>query len=227
MIVNREPTGGRSKGSLILGLAAVVFSAFYFASDLIELAQGGFSTAQLTLTLAAEAAIPLFIIGLYMVQRPRIGRLGLVGAVGYAYSFVFFTGTVVYALVNKTSDWSALVDRLGPWVSIHGGVMVVAGLAFGLAVIRAGVLPRWTGATLMAGVVLVAASSVLPDVAQTASAGVRDLAFVGMGASLILARRGRMPRTRSHHWARADARSTPRAPYTATTKATQVEEVTR
>jgi hypothetical protein len=51
------------------------------------------------------------------------------------------------------------------------------------------VLPRWTGAALVAGVILVAASSVLPAIAQTVSAGVRDLAFAGMGASLLGARR--------------------------------------
>ena len=83
--------------SVLVGLAAVFFSALYFASDLIELAQGGFSTAQLALTYAAEAAIPLFVIGLYAVQRPRIGRLGLVGAVGYAYSFLLHGHGVVRA----------------------------------------------------------------------------------------------------------------------------------
>jgi hypothetical protein len=40
----------------------------------------------------------------------------------------------------------------------------------------------------MAGVVLIAASSGLPDLVQTAAAGVRDLAFAGMGASLVLSR---------------------------------------
>ena len=182
---------------LIVGLAAIVFSVLYFVSDLIELAQGGFSTGQLALTYAAEAAIPLFVIGLYAVQRPRIKQLGLIGAVGYAYSFVFFTGTVVVALVNHTRDWNALVDRMGPWVGIHGAVMVLSGLAFGLAVIRAGVLPRWTGAALMAGVVLVAISSGLPDIVQTTSAGVRDLAFAAMGASLLFARRERLRRSSS------------------------------
>jgi hypothetical protein len=180
---------------MLIGLAAVVFSALYLISDLMELAQGGFSTAQLVLTYAAEAAIPLFVVGLYAVQRPRIGRLGLIGAVAYAYSFIFFTSTVVFALVNGTKDWDALNAQLGWWVTIHGVVMVIAGLAFGLAVIRAGVFPRWPGAALMAGVVLVAASSALPAVAQVASAGVRDLAFAGMGTSLLLAsRRQRVPR---------------------------------
>ncbi len=177
--------------SMLIGLAAVVFSALYFISDVIELAQGGFSTAQLALTYAAEAAIPLFVIGLYAVQRPWIGLLGLIGAVAYAYSFIFFTSTVVLALVDGTKDWDALNAQLGWWVTIHGVVMVIAGLAFGLAVIRAGVFPRWSGVALMAGVVLVAVSSALPALAQVASAGVRDLAFAVMGSSLLLAGRGR------------------------------------
>ena len=52
-----------------VGLAALVFSVIYFVSDLIELAQGGFSPLQLALTDAGEAAIPLFVLGLYAVQR--------------------------------------------------------------------------------------------------------------------------------------------------------------
>jgi hypothetical protein len=52
---------------------------------------------------------PLFVIGLYAVQRPRIGRLGLFGAMAYAYSYVFFTSTVVYALIAGTPNCTALV----------------------------------------------------------------------------------------------------------------------
>lgn len=184
-----QPTGGTPDATILVGVAAVVFSALYFVSDLVEFAQGGFSTPQLVLTYVAEAAIPLFVMGLYSVQRPRIGWLGVFGAVAYAYSFIFFSGTVVVALANRTRDWDALVAQFGPWVTFHGALMLVAGSAFGVAVIRAGVLPRWTGVMLVAGVILVGASSVLPAFAQAASAGVRDLAFAGMGASLLVARR--------------------------------------
>ena len=128
----RKPVGERPESlSLIVGLVAVAFSGLYFVSDLIELAQGGFSTPQLALTLAAEAAIPFFVLGLYALQRPQIGRLGFAGAVGYAYTFVFFTGTVLFALVTRTGTYEALVDRLGPWMTAHGALMVVAGLASG------------------------------------------------------------------------------------------------
>ena len=168
-----------------MGLATVAFTAVYFISDLIEIAQGGFSAFRLVLTYAGEAAIPLFVIGLYAVQRPRIGSLGFLGAIAYAYSYVFFTSTVVYALISETPNYKALVKVFGAWMTVHGLILLVGGIAFGLAVVRARVLPRWTGVCLMAGVLLVAAASGLPDTARTAAAAVPALAFIGMGIALL------------------------------------------
>lgn len=169
----------------LIGIAAVAFSALYFVSDLIELIRGGFSTFQLMLTYAAEAAIPLFVLGLYAVQRPQIGRLGLIGALAYAYTFVYFTSTVVYALVDHTTDWNALTNQLGAALTVHSVLMVLAGVTFGAAVIRAHVVPRWTGITLIVGMALMTVTAGLPDATRTVAAGVRDLAFAGMGASLL------------------------------------------
>lgn len=185
----------RGAVSAWVGISAIAFSGLYFASDVIEATQDGFSTPQLLLTLVAEAAIPLLVIGLWAVQRPSVGALGFVGALAYAYSYVFFTGTVVYALVTSTADFETLSDDLGILMSIHGAVMLVSGVAFGVATARARVLPRWTGWTLVAGVILVTASSFgAPTALQTASAGVRDMAFVGMGAALLTASSRRAPR---------------------------------
>lgn len=175
----------RTTRTRVVGLSALVFSTLYLLSDVIEAIQGGFSAGQLWITLVAEAAIPLFVVGLYMVQRPQIGRLGRISALAYAYSYVFFTGTVVYALVDTTPDYKTLNNDLGASLTIHGAIMVLAGLAFGCAVIRAGVLPRWTAIALMAGVVLVAISQGMPEGAQVVTAGIRDLGFAGMGAALL------------------------------------------
>jgi hypothetical protein len=177
--------GGRDAFAVLVGLVAVASSLLYFASDLLELMQGGFSTTQLTLTYAAEAAIPLFVLGLYALQLPQIGRLGLAGALAYAYAFVFFTSTVVYAIVDRTNDWTALSSRFGAWMTIHSVVMVVAGVIFGVAIVRARVLPAWTGASLILGMACMAVATAMPDAAQTAAAGVRDLAFAGMGMVLL------------------------------------------
>jgi hypothetical protein len=109
----------------------------------------------------------------------------LLGAVGYAYTFVFFTSTVVFALVQHSSDWNALTNQMGGWITVHSGLMVVTGLVFGYAVVRAGVLPRWTGALLMLGMLLMVVATALPDVVQTGAAAIRDIAFAAMGAALL------------------------------------------
>jgi hypothetical protein len=189
-----KPKGGRVGDappdlSRLVGWAAIIFSAVYFASDVIEVAQGGFSTARLVLTYIGEAAIPLFVIGLYAVQRPRIGRLGLFGAIAFAYSYVFFTTTVMYALVAGTPNYKALTKVFGAWMSVHGVIMLVGGAAFGLAVAVSRVLPRWTGICLIAGVMLVVAASGLPNLARTLAAALPAIAFTGMGVALLNSRR--------------------------------------
>lgn len=180
---------------LPVGAAALGFSLAYFVSDAIEAAQGGFSTGQLVLTLIAEAAIPFFVVGLYLVQRPRIGRLGAWGAAGYAVAYGFFVWTVIYPLIHDVPDFDALSDVFGVWMFLGGALMVVAGLAFGWATIRAGVLPRWTAVALMAGVVLVAATQGAPEGVQLVAAGVRDLGFAGMGAALLAGSSAARPAT--------------------------------
>jgi hypothetical protein len=95
----------------VIGITALIFSVLYFVSDVIEVIQGGFSVGQLWLTLAAEAAIPIFVVGLAILYRPRLGRLGQFCAWAYAYSYVVFTGTVVYALANHTKDYQTLSDQ--------------------------------------------------------------------------------------------------------------------
>lgn len=173
----------------LIGAAAVGFSTLYLVSDLIELGQGSFSTVQLALTYVSEATIPLFVIGIYAVQRPRIGWLGLLGAVGYAYAFVFFSSTVVYALLDDVPDWNALVDRMGASMTVHSVLMVASGVALGFAVRRARVLPAWTGTLLIVGMFAMVGAAVLPDVFQVAAAAVRDVALAAMGASLLASAR--------------------------------------
>lgn len=171
--------------SVAVGTAAIVSSLVYLASDVLETVQRGFSTERLTLTYLAEATIPLFVLGLWAAQRPRIGRLGLVGAATYAYVYVFFTSTVVYALVVPVRDYAAVTAAFGAWMVVHGVVMVVGGVAFGVAVVRAGVLPRWTGLCLAIGVVLVAAASGLPNFGRLLAEAVVVTAFTGMGWALL------------------------------------------
>ncbi len=177
--------GGEQRHAAITGAAALTFSLLYFLTDVVEAAQDGFSDWQLVLTLIAEAAVPFFVWGLYRCQRPRIGRLGRWSAAAYALVYLVFTGTVVYALANSSPDYDALSDDIGLWLTVPGILMVLSGIGFGVAVVRAGVLPAWTGWLLAVGVVFVAATQDAGQGGQLVAAGARAAAFAGMGAALL------------------------------------------
>jgi hypothetical protein len=75
-------------------------------------------------------------------------------------------------------------------MTVHGAVMLIAGVWFGRAVVRADVLPRWSGVALALGVVAVAGSQGAPEGLQLVAAGLRDLGVAGMGAGLLVGVRG-------------------------------------
>ncbi len=175
---------------MVVAAGAIVAPAIHSATDLLEIASG-FSTVQLTLNYMAFLAIPFAVIGLHAVQRPRAGALSLIGALLYGVSFEYFAGTATYALVRGTPDYATLLRELGGQYTVHGALMVVGGVLFGVAVVRARVLPAWTGITLVVGVFvnLLLALGALPPISQIAGTVVRNVALIGMGASL-LGRRG-------------------------------------
>ena len=92
---------------------------------------------------------------------------------------------MVYALAAGTKNWAAVTHVFGGWFTLHGAIMVAGGLAFGLAVIKAAVLPRWTAVCLMAGVVLVAAAAGMPTAVRAAAAALPQAAFIGMGVVVL------------------------------------------
>lgn len=176
--------------SRAVGALAVVASIAYWVSDAWETATGGFTDAQLLLTLVAEAAVPVFVVALIWIRRDRWGRWwrpSAVAAAGYGLAYLYFTGTVVHAMRTDTVDFAALADDLEPWMTLAGAVMVVSGVVLGLAVARSATYPRWTGCCLVIGVVLVAITTSAPAALSLVAVGLRDLAWIGMGSALAMA----------------------------------------
>lgn len=173
--------------AVLIGSAAVLFPALHTLSDVLELRSAGFSPPQLWINYVAFVGIPFVPLGLHAIQRPRTGWLSLGGALLYGAAFVFFAATTVYALVGRTRDYPTLLDELGVVYAAHGVMMVVGGLLFGWGVMRAGVLPRWTGVTLATGVLLNLLSSALrlPDLTQIAGSTVRNVALIAMGIAVL------------------------------------------
>jgi hypothetical protein len=85
---------------------------------------------------------------------------------------------------TEAEDFTALAGDLEPWMTLAGVVMVVSGVGLGVAVVRSAAYPRWTGWCLGVGVVLVAITTTAPVGLSLVAAGVRDLAWMGMGWAL-------------------------------------------
>ena len=171
---------------LVIGWIAIISPLLHILSDLLEVFGGGYTASQLWINYLAFLPIPWLMIGLYAFQRPRSSWMSLTGAVFYGTSFVFFAGTTLYALVSKTADYSTLLEELGSIYNFHGVLMVAGGILFGMAVIKAGVLPKWTGWLLILGVSLNLLFRLLafPDLSQIIGSIVRNIAFVGMGVAI-------------------------------------------
>jgi hypothetical protein len=192
----RDPTLTRSPAAsdgrwtlLAVGVAAVVVPLLYVASDALEVAQGGHTTASLVLTYLGEAPVVFYVLGLYQVQRPRIGLLGLVGAVLFGYAFVFWAGFTLHGLLTHATDLPALAADLGGWYWLHAVLQTTGGTLFAIAAWRARVLPRWSAALLLAamiGHVLLSVSG-LPESYRWVTTTAQNLAFVAMGAAVVRA----------------------------------------
>jgi hypothetical protein len=171
----------------LIGWSAIVAPALHTLTDAIEWTQGGFSTPQLWLNYAAFIPLPAILIGLYAAQRPRIGRLGLAGALAYGYAFIYFAHTTLVAISTGAPDYETLWSGLGVMYTLHGAVMAAGGMAFGWATLRAAALPRWTAVAFLAGVVLNVVLGLLPvpDLLQTLGSALRNAGLVGMGWALI------------------------------------------
>ncbi|WP_157665299.1 hypothetical protein [Cyanobium sp. NIES-981] len=155
-------------------------------SDGLEWAQGGFSPLQLGVSACAFLPIPAVMLGLYAAQRPRISAVGLLGAVGYGFAFVYFTHTALLALAIQSPDYQQLWGELGVTYTLFGVLMIGAGLAFGLATLRARVFPAWTAQLFLIGLSLnlVLALFPIPEMVQTLGSLLRNIGLLGMGWAL-------------------------------------------
>lgn len=169
----------------LIGLGAIVAPIAHSATDAMEWLNGGFTPPQLWLNYFAFLPLPAILLGLYAVQRPRITRLGLAGALLYGFAFVYFTHTTLAALAARVPDYDRLWDQLGRTYTVHGVVMLVGGGLFGWATVRARVLPAWSGWLFLTGLTinLLVGLLPLPDLLQTIGTTVRNAGLVAMGVA--------------------------------------------
>ncbi len=147
--------------------------------------------------------------GLYARQVEKVGWLGLAGFVllslwfGLIMPFCFIEAFILPRLV--TSNPAFVVGWLGMFTgvpsqvelgilptlwNISGPMYILGPLLFGIATFRAGVLPRWAGALLAIGALLIPIGAMVPPEYQPKVALIPvGLAFVWLGYALFAERR--------------------------------------
>ncbi len=171
----------------IIAVMAIIAPLLHLVSDVMEWASGGFSRIQLLVNYLGFLPMPFLMLGLYAAQRPKIGWVGLLGAILYGASFIYFAHTTLYALEALIPNYEMLWQRLGRVYTFHGGMMVVGGLLFGFAAIKARVLWQGGGILFIVGISinLCLALVPLPDILQTVGSTIRNLGLMGMGVGLM------------------------------------------
>ncbi|MGE0190488.1 MAG: hypothetical protein AB7T63_00465 [Planctomycetota bacterium] len=178
---------GSDKLRRLVGWAAIIAPGLHSLTDVIEWVQGGFSPLQLALNYVAFLALTVLLLGLHAVQSGRAGWMSLLGALGYGFSFVYFAHTTLMALESGVPTYEDLWRHLGNAYTWQGALMVLGGVAFGIASLRARVLSRSGCALFLAGLVVNLIVALLPQPAlvQTIGTLIRNGGLIVMGCDVL------------------------------------------
>jgi hypothetical protein len=146
--------------------------------------------------------------GLYVRQAEKSGWLGLVGFLlfsawmtlvsGFSFVEAFIlprlateSPAFVAGLLGMLSSIPSQVDLgiLPTLWNISGPLYIVGPLLFGIATFRAGILPRWAGALLVLGAVLIPVGALVPPEYQSKIMIPVGLAMAWLGYALFSERR--------------------------------------
>jgi hypothetical protein len=142
--------------------------------------------------------------GMYLSQISRNGLLGLVGylllAAGYllimcsVYAAAFLLPEIAGSAAGYVDDVTTVdagrgaaegdIGALQYVIQARGGLYLVGGLLFGIALYRAHVLPRWAAALLAVGGLASVVLSLMPDAFYRLLAFPNGIAMIGLGYSL-------------------------------------------
>jgi hypothetical protein len=114
------------------------------------------------LVLAAHVALVFALVALYAAQAERSGLLGSLGMVLGVVGTTLVSGVVLVEIAGASGAAVDVVLATGlpSALAVLGGWAFLIGLiVFGIATMRAGVLPRWAGLLLIVGDVVFGAAS--------------------------------------------------------------------
>ncbi|HWQ15619.1 MAG TPA: hypothetical protein VNL77_22655 [Roseiflexaceae bacterium] len=151
----------------------------------------------------------LGITGLYARQVEAAGRLGLAGFLllslswwvqtGYVFAELFILPVLATAAPQFVESFLGIVNQhpgdmdIGALPAVYnigtGGTYLLGGLLFGIATVRANVLPRWPAGLLAVAAAVTPLAALLPHAIQRFAAVPMGLALAWLGYTLWSERR--------------------------------------
>jgi hypothetical protein len=199
------------------GFAAIAGGAIFAGIQPIHPADelASVTTSLWTVIIGLKFAMCLFFLigfgGIYARQAEKAGWLGFIGIALLTVSWFLQTGFVFVELFVLPVVANALpgfvdsalgvanghpgamnIGALAPMYAVVGVCYLLGGLVFGIATVRAAVLPRWPAILLAFAAVITPAAALLPHAQQRYSAIPMGLAMIWLGYSLLMERRRNM-----------------------------------
>lgn len=196
------------------GLAALVAGVIFAGiqpvhpADVLASVTTGAWAIIISLKLAMCFLFLAGIVGLYVRQTEEAGWLGLVGFLllivswslqsGFVFTELFVLPPLATAAPQFIDSFLGMVNgmpgemnigALAPTYAVVGLTYMLGGLAFGIATVRAKVLPRWPAILMAVTAVLTPLAAFLPHAVQRFAAVPMGVAFAWLGYALWSERR--------------------------------------
>jgi len=187
------------------GLSAVAAGVLLAAGGIIHLADDPALLATNSWAIANYLILGsvivglLGIFGLYARQVEEAGLLGLVGFLMLFVALVLFAGLAFFeaffvpVLAAEAPEFLFAEEIsfgvLETIIPLGGLLQSIGGLLFGIAIIRAGILPRWAAIVFIIGVVAGGLGPLLPEVAGRITGVVLGIGLSWLGYALWSERR--------------------------------------
>jgi len=171
----------------VTAISAIAASVVYTVTDIWELYLGGYSQLLLVSNYVAFVVLAFSMFGLFAAQRPYIKGIGFLGTVLFAWSFIYFSHTSLYAIENQIRDYETLWQQLGLVYTLHGVMMVIGGLMFGVATYQLAIFPKWASGCFLVGIFcnLLFALIAVHELWHILATVFRNVGLVGMGFYLL------------------------------------------
>jgi hypothetical protein len=193
--------------AMVAGLCFIVIGMFHPVNVLSSVTTANWVIVHIFATALGFFGL-LGMVGLYVRQAEKAGWLGLAGFLllsvwmtlvcGFSFVEAFIlprlateSPAFVTGLLGMFSSIPSPVDLgiLPTLWNIQGPMYILGPLLFGIATFRAGVFPRWAGALLVLGAVLVPVGAVVPPELQPKIMIPVGLAIAWLGYALWSERR--------------------------------------